>query len=225
MAQASEIAYIRIREAILSGQLAQGQKLVEEELVKICNVSRTPVRDALKKLAFEGYIILKKNQGGWVKTWAAEEVEEVFAARALMESHIVEIAAKKARDSDLEVLAGLVDALDALIEQNLPLDELVPAFLTNNRKFHDKLYEMSENSRLCNLMQALSPPPVVHRTAQFFDAKRIQQSNHDHRMLLTALQAHDEGWARTLMRAHVQAAAVSYAAYFSENGSNELPKS
>ena len=85
MPKAAEQAYLIIREAILNGQLKEAEKIVEEELVELCQVSRTPVRDALKKLNYEGFITLKENQGGWVRRWSKEEVREVFEARALVE--------------------------------------------------------------------------------------------------------------------------------------------
>ena len=63
MSRAADKAYFIIREAILNGNLKEAEKIVEEDLVELCQVSRTPVRDALKKLNYEGFIMLIQNQG------------------------------------------------------------------------------------------------------------------------------------------------------------------
>ncbi len=101
MSRAADKAYLIIREAILNGNLKEAEKIVEEDLVELCQVSRTPVRDALKKLNYEGFIKLKQNQGGWVRQWSKEEVREVFEARALVEGYIIQLTTDKVMDEDI----------------------------------------------------------------------------------------------------------------------------
>lgn len=220
MPKAADQAYLIIREAILNGQLKEAEKIVEEELVELCQVSRTPVRDALKKLNYEGFITLRENQGGWVRQWSKEEVREVFEARALVEGYIIQLTADKVQEDDITFLAGnvanLEDIIAAHIANNENVESILPLFLENNRAFHDKLYEICRNDRLRNLMFALSPPPLVHRTAKVFDFKRIQQSCHDHKMIVTALKSGDRNWAQSVMQAHILAAADSYAEHFND---------
>ncbi|EJW21308.1 hypothetical protein IMCC14465_11040 [alpha proteobacterium IMCC14465] len=220
MPKAADKAYYIIREAILNGELKEAEKIVEEDLVDLCQVSRTPVRDALKKLNYEGFIILKENQGGWVRQWSKEEVREVFEARALVEGYIIQLTADKVQEDDIIFLADNVSHLEEIIAAHISanenVDTILPLFLENNRAFHDKLYEICRNDRLRNLMFALSPPPLVHRTAKVFDFKRIQQSCHDHNMIVTALKSGDRKWAKSVMQAHILAAADSYAEHFND---------
>ncbi len=194
--------------------LEAGGKLNEEELVKICSVSRTPVRDALKKLAYEGYIVLRKNQGARVKTWSELEVREVFDARAMMEGYIIGLAAEKATPAAERNLIQLVTELDEALAHNMNLTELVPLFLENNQKFHELIYDIADNPRLSDIMRSVSPLPVVYQTAKTYDIARIKQSNHDHRRMVAALAAHDKKWAQVIMEGHIHAAAAAYNTVF-----------
>ncbi|MGC6472448.1 MAG: GntR family transcriptional regulator [Parvibaculales bacterium] len=210
MSAASERAYSLIREAIVDGRLDTGRKLNEEELVKICSVSRTPVRDALKKLAYEGYIIIRKNQGAWVKTWSELEVREVFNARVVMEGYIIGLAAEKATPTAVKSLGALVDDFEAVMARKPGLNKLVPLFLDNNQQFHELIYDIADNPRLSDIMRTVSPLPVVYQTANSYDVARITQSNLDHRRMVASIAAKDKKWAQVIMEGHIHAAAAVY---------------
>ena len=111
MSRAADKAYFIIREAILNGNLKEAEKIVDEDLVELCQVSRTPVRDALKKLNYEGFIKLKQNHGGWVRQWSKEEVREVFEARALVEGYIIQLTTDKVMDEDIAFLTNNVSII------------------------------------------------------------------------------------------------------------------
>lgn len=210
MSNASDIAYQLIRAAIIDGAFEQGEKISEEALVSLCNVSRTPVREALRKLSFEGYVTQRKNQGAWVKSWSDEEVREVYEARARMEGLIARLATQKVTHEQLDRLAQNTAEMDAIIKLEDNGRLLADQFLQLNRAFHGLLYEIADNPRLSALMPALSPPPVVHRTASTFDKERVYQSNEDHHALIRAMAKGDENWAESVIKSHIYAAYVSY---------------
>ena len=216
MSAASERAYQLIREAIIDGRLDAGSKLNEEELVKICSVSRTPVRDALKKLAYEGYIIIRKNQGAWVKSWSELEVREVFEARVAMEGFIIGLTTQKATPAAIESLNKLVEDFEESVARDIGVDELVPLFLNNNQKFHELIYDVADNPRLSDIMRTVSPLPIVYQTAATYDVQRIKQSNLDHRRMVAAIAAKDKKWAQVVMEGHIHAAAVAYNKIFKQ---------
>ncbi len=210
MTNASDIAYRIIRKSIIDGDLVQGEKISEEAMVRLCDVSRTPVRDALRQLSFEGYVLQRKNQGAWVKSWSDEEVKEVYEARARMEGLIVRLVATKISDAGLAKLATNTDDMARVIAHEQDPLALAERFLGLNREFHDQLYEIANNPRLSDLMPALSPPPVVHKTAKNFNRDRVQQSNEDHRALVRAFSKSDANWAESVVKSHIYAAYVSY---------------
>jgi DNA-binding GntR family transcriptional regulator len=77
-------AYEKIRGGILDGVLAPGSRLKEKALVEYCGVSRTPVRDALRRLAAEDFVSIQPNQGAHVRYWDKEDLDDFFALRALL---------------------------------------------------------------------------------------------------------------------------------------------
>lgn len=214
MSQASDHAYTAIRNAIIAGIYQPDQHLIEEELVEECAVSRTPVREALRRLAFEGYVIAKKNAGVRVAVWRPSDVAEVFEARALVEGYLVRLAANKINAEQLQRLNTLVESLDQHLKTSesngAPGGALGGAFIENNNEFHAIIHQAANNHRLLELMRGLTPPPIVQRTARSFDRNRIAVSNAHHQQLVEALQAGDAGWAEALMQTHIRAAAQHY---------------
>ncbi len=209
MSQASDHAYSAIRNAIISGQYQPDQHLTEEELVENCAVSRTPVREALRRLAFEGYVIAKKNAGVRVAIWRPSDVAEVFEARALVEGYLVRLAAQKIKKEQIQELERLVTELDHHLQDDNETD-LGAAFMVNNAAFHDIIHQSANNHRLIELMRGLSPPPIVQRTAHNFDRTRIGVSNMHHRQIVDAVKAEAPNLAEAVMQTHILAAAQNY---------------
>ena len=87
MSRAVDTAYGKIREGILSGTFAPGDHLKEAELVSFCGVSRTPVRSALNRLVTDDLVELYRNQGARVKAWPADDFDDLFTLRALLEGY------------------------------------------------------------------------------------------------------------------------------------------
>lgn len=211
MSQASDHAYSAIRNAIIAGVYLPDQHLTEEELVDDCAVSRTPVRDALRRLAFEGYVVAKKNAGVRVAVWRPSDVAEVFEARAQMEAYVVRLAAQKINREQIQSLENLVLQLDEQLSSSSEAeDELGRRFMENNSAFHNLIHQAANNHRLLELMRGLTPPPIVQQTAHGFDRRRIGVSNSHHRQLVDALRAGDPAWAEAIMRTHILAAAHHY---------------
>ena len=211
MSQASDRAYEAIKAGIIDGSYVPGEHLGEELLVQDCSVSRTPIREALRRLAFEGYVVSRKNSGASVALWKAEDVEEVFHARALLEGYLAALAARKISEKDIAKLENLVESLESYLEsgEHSP-DDIGRFFMQNNAEFHDVIRRAAGSKRLLELMRGLAPPPIVQRTANTFDPARISVSNAHHRDLVKALKVRNCEWAQSVMRAHVQAAAQRF---------------
>ena len=87
MARLASEAYEKVRGRILSGELGDGVRLGEEELAEALSISRTPVREALRRLAAEGLVELLPNRGARVPRWDESDVNDIFDLRAVLESH------------------------------------------------------------------------------------------------------------------------------------------
>lgn len=203
MSKASDHAYDHIKAQILNGTLAPGAPLREEELAESCGVSRTPVRDAMRRLEAELFIQRSDSQRSFVSNWSGADVEELFTLRVLLEGHA---AAQAARNVTPELLAELhrnVAAIDAAIEQPLPdVDE----FLRRNAQFHTLIIRAAASDRLAHMISRLVLQPIVHRTALRYDAAQLRRSLAEHVEIVSALEARDGDWARAVMTSHIRRA-------------------
>src|SRR4051812_2162338 len=107
MAKAAETAYTVVRDGILSGNFARGERLREEELAGLAGVSRTPIREALRRLDAEGLVEFRPNRGARVTAWTTKELEDLYDARALLESRAARFAASRITADEIAELADL----------------------------------------------------------------------------------------------------------------------
>lgn len=203
MAKAAEAAYSAIRDGILSGELARGQRLREEVLASRVGVSRTPVREALRRLDAEGLVEFTPNRGARVTAWSEQELDDLYDIRALLEGHGARLAATRVTDEQLDVLCELAAEMERLARRgSSAADELT----TLNGLFHRAVAHASGSSQLESLVRSIIDVPLVHRTFQRYSPERLLASSFHHVELVQALQAHDGAWAEAVMRGHILAA-------------------
>ena len=197
----AERALATLRDLIMGGELAPGARLGEVELADRLGVSRTPVREALSRLAAEGLVEIAPNRGARVVTWTVAELEGVFDLRAVLEPQLTAHAVPNAAAAD-------VDELDALArrmhEVGTPgpgqdLDALVPL----NRAFHDRLVALAAHPTLATALAAAIHPPIVRRNFLTYDEASLRRSLAHHSEIVAALRAGDPEWARAVMTSHI----------------------
>jgi DNA-binding GntR family transcriptional regulator len=202
---ASERAYGGIRSLIVNGQLAPGFHLREGELAEQLGVSRTPVREALRRLAAEGLVESRRNRGAVVGTLSGAALEEVAEARASLEGAAAHRAASRISPRDLDRLTRLDEQMWALAEAGDPdsLDSLAQL----NREFHDIVANAAASPSLTSLLRSINYVPLVRRTFRHYARDALFRSMVSHRELLEALSTGNGPWAEAVMRAHIWAAA------------------
>ncbi|MFM7029310.1 MAG: GntR family transcriptional regulator [Chakrabartia sp.] len=208
MSRASEQAYGQIRAMILSGALPPGEQIREEWLADQCGVSRTPVREALRRLESELFIHRNERQRSYVADWSLDDIEDAFVLRGLMEGLAARRAAERITPAQLTALTAENSAIEAAIASASPD---VTAFLEHNRNFHGIILEAANSPRLTNLLARLIEQPVVWRTAQSYDVADLQRSHKDHSELLAAFARGDGNWAEAVMAGHIRRAFYTYA--------------
>lgn len=200
--RAAEQAYRQIRDQILTGQLPSGQWLREGDLADALGVSRTPVREALRRLTAEGLAQHEPNRGVRVQSWTVEDLDEMYTLRSLLEPFGARLAAARGR-VDVSVLAGLADAMDRSAGSDRPdLD----AITTLNNEFHTMILRGSGNRRLQEVVGTIVQVPLVLRTFSHYSDRALKRSLAHHREIVEALRAGDPDWAESVMRSHVRAA-------------------
>jgi DNA-binding GntR family transcriptional regulator len=186
-----------LREDILRGALPAGARLGEVELAERLGVSRTPVREALSRLAAEGLVELVPNRGARVASWTVDELEGVFALRSLLEPQLTALAVPHAAAADL-------DALDDLAARMVDLGDRDPdALVPLNRAFHGRLVELAAAPALATALAGAVHSPLVARNFHAYDAASLHRSLAHHAEIVAALRAGDPEWARAVMTAHI----------------------
>jgi len=203
LSKASDQAYLQLRGRILSGELAPGTQLKEEELAALCGVSRTPVRDAIRRLEAELFVRRTDSQRSFVAEWTMEDIEEVFTLRGMLEGYAVRRAAVRANKDQIARLRAINQTLHDVLEAS-PLD--VQAFLAANAQFHSLILEIAASDRLAALLGRLVMQPVVQQTALAYDREQLTRSFHEHTEITAALARGDPDWAEALMIAHIRRA-------------------
>ena len=206
MLSATERAYTQIRLLILSGELAPGDQLKEEELADRCGVSRTPVREALRRLEGEFFIERSDSQRSFVAQPSIDEINEIFAVRALLEGHAAARAAERGG-------SPLADHLRGLVGDDLCADD-IELFLDRNAAFHAAIIEAADSELLRSMLPRLTAQPIVYRTAQSYSREQRLRSIAEHRELVEAIAMRDAEWARAVMTAHIRRAFHVFEAAF-----------
>lgn len=207
MSKASDHAYRLIRGDILAGTLAPGAQLREEQLAEACGVSRTPVREALRRLEVERFVRRTDSQRTFVNEWSFDEVEESFALRTLLEGRAAARAASRISDVELTRLEGHNRATQRAVA-GARID--VGAFLDHNRAFHAIILEAAGSANLAQLLTGIIEQPIVARTARHYDRAQITRSLAEHEELVLAFRRRDPVWAEAVMTAHIRRAFHAY---------------
>src|SRR5262245_30487587 len=188
-----------IRDQILSGDRAGGEWLREGELAESTGVSRTPVREALRRLTAEGLVRYERHRGVQVQDWSVRDLDEIFSLRSVLEPWGCRLAAENGT-VDLEMLGDLATRMDAVAGSDV--DKLTEL----NNTFHRTVLEGADNGRLSSVISAVIQVPLVWRTFSRYSPEALRRSLAHHHELVAALTAKDADWAESVMRSHVRAA-------------------
>lgn len=208
MSRASDQAYQYIRNMILSGGLAPGAQIREEQLAESCGVSRTPVRDALRRLEAELFIRRSESNRSFVADWSLDDVDDNFTLRGMLEGYAAQRAATRIHPEQLDQLKIHNDAILKAVSASAPD---VPAFLEHNRNFHMIVMAAAGSERLSGMITQVVEQPVVLRTAMQYDSDNLMRSWREHEDLIAAFARRDGAWAHDVMSGHIRRAFHNYA--------------
>ncbi len=199
---ASDQAYSLIRAQILSGERAGGDWLREGDLAESIGVSRTPVREALRRLTAEGLVRYERNRGVQVAAWTRQDLDEIFSLRSVLEPWACRLAAASGA-VDLEELGRLARDMDAAADGAVTDVDRITEL---NNRFHGLILEGSNNRRLGSVVSSVVQVPLVWQTFSHYSEAALRRSLAHHHELVAALAAGDPDWAESVMRSHVRAA-------------------
>jgi DNA-binding GntR family transcriptional regulator len=201
MAAAVEQAYRAIREGIVSGVYRPGAHLTAEGLAGASGISRTPVREAMRRLHAEGLIQFIPNRGAFVTRLEERDIAKIYDLRVVLEGYAAETAAREATDAQidrLEVLAGeMVDTIAPASSSG------VDRVAQLNNDFHKLIVAGAANPRLEVALASIVEVPLVLRTFRRYSQEELRRSMSQHVELVQALRARDGLWARSVMASHI----------------------
>lgn len=202
----TDSAYLRIRQAIVEGRYAPGDRLVEQALGEELELSRTPVREALRRLEVEGLVTSRRNRGVIVHSATDDEVHDLYELRARLEAYAAELAAERGSPDQLDEIAAAADAFDRLVEASGPApagSEAVWAIHQANGRFHGAIVAAAGHERLQQLLARTVDVPLVYRSFLQFDATELRRSAMFHRLISTAVGTGEGARAGRLTAEHV----------------------
>lgn len=201
---AVEKAYSEIRARIISGVLPQGARLIEEDLAVDVGVSRTPVREAVRRLAQEGMVELTPNIGAVVAKWSVDDLVQLFDLRATLESSVAALAAERISDATVATLRTLARTMEVTLNEGG--SQFLERIAQLNDNFHKTILAAADSPRLSRLMGQLVELPIVLRTFNCYSEDQLRRSLGHHIELVAAFEARDPVWAEAVMKAHVLSA-------------------
>ncbi len=206
--RAAELAYASVRNGILHGTYAAGARLTEQELAQATGVSRTPIREALRRLHAEGLVQFEPNHGAVVSLFGLEEAEEIFELRALLEPISARRAAERATAATIAELRALAELQMVESTRRTP-DHLVRIGQINDR-FHRLIQAAAGSIRLEKTLAGLIEAPLILRTFGQYTPAELIRSADQHLELVQSFEARDPIWAHGIMGAHILAGRATY---------------
>ena len=204
-ARPGDDVYVAIKDAIASGHYAPGQYLREEQLAKRLGVSRTPVREALRRLDAEGWVDTRPNYGVRVKAWTLQDAQEIFEARILIEPHLAGRAAQRIGADDLGRLKTLADTMLAITREPVTPDS-TEAWFAANGEFHAIITAAAGNARLDRALRSMKETPLIKWTFDTYDEADRERSARQHVVIVLALEQRNAAWAEAITKCHILAA-------------------
>lgn len=202
MSAAAEHAYKIIRGKIFEGELKAGERLKEAELSLACKVSRTPVREALRKLESDGLVHIAPNSGAIVAQWSERDIQDIYAVRVRLEVLAATLAAERRSDEDLVRMHDCAEAMRRVAEaQETHANDSEIASL--NSQFHHLIITAARSRALAAAAAQVIEAPLMLRTFRRYEPARLMRSVSDHEELVAAIRVQDGALAGSLMGAHI----------------------
>lgn len=194
-----EVVCETLRDAVRRGILQPGERLMEIQLAEDLGVSRTPVREAIRKLEMEGYVIMMPRRGTYVADLSIRDINEVFEIRTSLESLASGLAAERINEDELEKLQRLLVEIGAYIKSG-DMESIV----RTDTEFHDLLYQASRNTRLVGIISNLREQLTRFRTTSMSFPGRLKATLEEHRKIVEAIAQGDEKAARKAAEHHME---------------------
>lgn len=201
MPTASEVILRHIRSAIVTGALDEGAPIRQDEVAAVFNVSKIPVREALKQLEAEGFVTFQRNRGAVVASLSEPEIAQIFEVRAILESNAIRLSIPEMTGADLDAAETRCKAFDAETD--------VSRWAELNWDFHSSLYEAGHRPYLLHMIRSVNDRVERYLRVQLTISGGHEIASNEHWQILAACRARDAEKAAALVYDHILSACKS----------------
>lgn len=194
-----DIVFDTLREAIMDGSLKPGERLMEVQLAQKLGVSRTPVREAIRKLELEGTVTMIPRKGAYVAEVSLKDISEVLEVRAALEGLAATLAAEKMDESGLKLLQEKASEFEAAAK-DMNRDDLIKLDV----EIHEIIFQSTDNQTLMNLVDGLREQVQRFRISYLSTMQNAEDIIVEHRELIDALLKKDPELARNAAEKHIR---------------------
>ncbi len=190
----TELAYLSIKQHLLSGEFAEGSRLTEEALSSQLGISKSPVREALTRLESEGLVVIESRRGAFVRNFSPRETRELYDMRELLEVHAVGIAKLTP-----EMLKDLAESVERT-RRHLEAGDMV-AHVEEDIRFHGIIAAATDNDELYRILENVQQKSLLSRAKTYHLSAGTAPTSHQ--KIYRALKAGDREAAQRAMREHI----------------------
>lgn len=194
-----DVVFNTLRRAILKGELKPGERLMEIALAERLGVSRTPIREAMRKLELEGLVVMIPRRGAQVANITEKDLNDVLEVRIALEKMAIEKACQLITEKELEELEKAAKAFEKAIDE-----ENVVKLAETDEIFHDIIYNAAGNARLNQVLNNLREQIYRYRVEYLKDEATRNDLIQEHKMICEALRTRDEKKAIEITFQHIE---------------------
>lgn len=198
-----EMVFESLREAIIHGRLKPGERLMEIQLAEEMGVSRTPVREAIRKLELEGFVVMVPRKGAYVAGISVKDIVDVFEVRAALEGLAAGLAAERITEEELEELER------TLVKSSVGSGDDINKIIEGDSSFHEIIYKASRNQRLVQIITHLKEQIHRFRMTSLSQPGRTKLAMDEHKKIVEAISDRNVELAQKLASEHVENAEQS----------------
>lgn len=192
-----------LRSAIVQGTIKPNQRLIEESIAKELGVSRTPVREAIRRLEVEGLVEYVPQRGAVVRQVSPEELLEIYDLRILLEGYAARLAATRIQAEGLSSLEKLSTSFDVVLNEPGDRADQVRKLMELNNQLHETIIHISGNKRLVRTLKVALEVPLIYRAYYWYDDAHKKTSDEYHKRILAAIRERNGTEAERLMQEHL----------------------
>jgi len=194
-----EVIFNTLKEAIITGELKPGERLMEVQLAEKMGVSRTPVREAIRKLELEGLVTMIPRKGAHVGEISVKDIMDVLEVRASLDGLATSLAAERITESELKDLKHVLTQFTSYVEK-----ENIQGSIKKDVEFHDIIYRACRNEKLLQIIGNLQEQFHRFRVMFLKDLKSPKELIQEHVDIYDAILSKDPERARKAAQQHIK---------------------